>query len=74
MQHFVQGEAVFVIPLRQEGTVLSLPDVGGKVEVQVGPARILVDAADLEAVDKNQDKTGTGNITQVVRTRSEYSA
>jgi DNA mismatch repair protein MutS2 len=70
MQHFVQGEAVFVIPLRQEGTVLSLPDVGGKVEVQVGPARILVDAADLEAVDKKiRTRPEQGNITQVVRTK-----
>lgn len=66
---FTIGETVFISSLGQEGDILSLPDGGGKVEVQIGPARMTVDTTELKAVKKDKTRKEQGNIAQITRSK-----
>ena len=70
-----RGDTVFVTAAGREGTVLSLPDNAGNVQVQAGIMRLKVNQKALRLVESTKPrKAPSGSVSKKAVSRSERSA
>ena len=69
------GEEVWVRPLRQKGTIQSLADEEGDVEVQVGILKVKVQVADLESLPEPTGRAAEETpIAQIQAAKAQVSS
>lgn len=64
------GEQVYVVNLKQKGTILEPPNSQGEVLVQVGILKVQVPLTELRATDQETKAQLTGKINQMVINKS----
>lgn len=55
-----EGQTVYIVPLDQNGIILSLPDKSGNVEIQAGILKMTVHISNLRIVEEENQETKKG--------------
>ncbi|MDP9751879.1 endonuclease MutS2 [Thermoanaerobacter pentosaceus] len=66
-----EGQTVYIVPLGQDGIVLSLPDKSGNVEVQAGILKMTVHISNLRVVEEKEDEVVKKGYSKFVHEKSQ---
>lgn len=66
-----KGQTVYIVPLDQNGIVLSLPDKSGNVEVQAGILKMTVHISNLRVVEEKEEEDVKKGYSKFVHEKSQ---